>query len=176
MCFRWYIAKQRYLRIWNTNRNMTSLFASNKSEQSADNNIDVNSTDTQYLITNQVQGQNDSGLFRNENSIFSSNVQIDSPSVDAHVGVLLAMLNPVTGDWLCLVRTALNEWYVFQNHRFSLKKLWKFAGPGFLMSVAYLDPGNLESDLQSGAIAGYKVCLGILTFCQWIRRRSNAFC
>lgn len=25
------------------------------------------------------------------------------------------------------------------------------------MSVAYLDPGNLESDLQTGAIVGYKV-------------------
>lgn len=24
-------------------------------------------------------------------------------------------------------------------------------------SVAYLDPGNLESDLQSGALAGYKL-------------------
>lgn len=24
-------------------------------------------------------------------------------------------------------------------------------------SIAYLDPGNLESDLQAGAIAGYKL-------------------
>ncbi|XP_024381410.1 metal transporter Nramp4 [Physcomitrium patens] len=39
--------------------------------------------------------------------------------------------------------------------RFSWKKLWMFAGPGFLMSIAYLDPGNIESDLQSGATAGY---------------------
>ena len=31
---------------------------------------------------------------------------------------------------------------------FSLRKLWRFAGPGWLMSLAYLDPGNLESDLQ----------------------------
>lgn len=30
-------------------------------------------------------------------------------------------------------------------------------GPGFLMSIAYLDPGNIESDLQSGAVAQYKV-------------------
>ncbi|KAH6796118.1 hypothetical protein C2S51_037104 [Perilla frutescens var. frutescens] len=40
---------------------------------------------------------------------------------------------------------------------FSWKKLWKFTGPGFLMSVAFLDPGNLEGDLQSGAIAGYSL-------------------
>ena len=25
------------------------------------------------------------------------------------------------------------------------------------MSIAYLDPGNLESDLQAGAVAKYKV-------------------
>jgi Mn2+/Fe2+ NRAMP family transporter len=25
------------------------------------------------------------------------------------------------------------------------------------MSIAYLDPGNLEADLQSGAVAGYSL-------------------
>ncbi|XP_034550840.1 natural resistance-associated macrophage protein 2-like [Notolabrus celidotus] len=39
----------------------------------------------------------------------------------------------------------------------SLRKLWAFSGPGFLMSIAYLDPGNIESDLQSGAKAGFKL-------------------
>jgi natural resistance-associated macrophage protein len=39
----------------------------------------------------------------------------------------------------------------------NLRKLWAFTGPGFLMSIAYLDPGNIESDLQSGAIAQYRV-------------------
>jgi len=41
--------------------------------------------------------------------------------------------------------------------RFSWKKLWAFTGPGFLMSIAYLDPGNVESDLQSGTIAQYRL-------------------
>ncbi|XP_023126761.2 natural resistance-associated macrophage protein 2-like [Amphiprion ocellaris] len=41
--------------------------------------------------------------------------------------------------------------------RISLRKLWAFTGPGFLMSIAYLDPGNIESDLQSGAKAGFKL-------------------
>ena len=41
--------------------------------------------------------------------------------------------------------------------RFSVRKLWAFTGPGFLMSIAYLDPGNIESDLQSGATAGYQL-------------------
>ncbi|KAE8626741.1 hypothetical protein XENTR_v10006729 [Xenopus tropicalis] len=40
---------------------------------------------------------------------------------------------------------------------FSFRKLWAFTGPGFLMSIAYLDPGNIESDLQSGSVAGFKL-------------------
>lgn len=41
--------------------------------------------------------------------------------------------------------------------RFSFRRLWAFTGPGFLMSIAYLDPGNIESDLQSGAVARFKL-------------------
>ena len=40
---------------------------------------------------------------------------------------------------------------------FRWSKLYAFLGPGFLMSIAYLDPGNIESDLQSGAIAGFQL-------------------
>ncbi|XP_011157273.1 protein Malvolio isoform X2 [Solenopsis invicta] len=43
------------------------------------------------------------------------------------------------------------------NTGFSFRKLWAFTGPGFLMSIAYLDPGNIESDLRSGVIARYKL-------------------
>ncbi|XP_043939390.1 natural resistance-associated macrophage protein 2 [Protopterus annectens] len=46
---------------------------------------------------------------------------------------------------------------------FSFRKLWAFTGPGFLMSIAYLDPGNIESDLQSGAIAEFKLLWILLT-------------
>lgn len=35
--------------------------------------------------------------------------------------------------------------------KLSWRKLWAFMGPGWLMSLAYLDPGNLEADLQQGA-------------------------
>eukprot|EP01064_Diplonema_japonicum_P027481 TRINITY_DN3977_c0_g3_i1.p1 TRINITY_DN3977_c0_g3~~TRINITY_DN3977_c0_g3_i1.p1 ORF type:complete len:573 (+),score=81.49 TRINITY_DN3977_c0_g3_i1:59-1720(+) len=38
---------------------------------------------------------------------------------------------------------------------FSWRELWKYCGPGFLMSVAYLDPGNIEADLQAGSNTGY---------------------
>ncbi|GJQ81935.1 Mvl [Trypoxylus dichotomus] len=47
--------------------------------------------------------------------------------------------------------------------KWSFKKLWAFAGPGFLMSIAYLDPGNIESDLRCGALAGYSL-LWVLLF------------
>nr|GEV19766.1 metal transporter Nramp2-like [Tanacetum cinerariifolium] len=40
---------------------------------------------------------------------------------------------------------------------FSWKKLWKYTGPGFLMSIAFLDPGNLEGDLQAGVVLGYSL-------------------
>ncbi len=46
---------------------------------------------------------------------------------------------------------------VVPYNKFSFRKLWAFTGPGFLMSIAYLDPGNIESDLQAGTIAQYKL-------------------
>jgi len=45
---------------------------------------------------------------------------------------------------------------------FSFKKFWLYCGPGWLMSVAYLDPGNIESDLQAGAFYGFQL-LWVLT-------------
>eukprot|EP01135_Chromosphaera_perkinsii_P012084 Nk52_evm22s2579 gene=Nk52_evmTU22s2579 len=43
------------------------------------------------------------------------------------------------------------------NQFFSFRKFARYSGPGFLMSIAYLDPGNIESDLQSGARAGFEL-------------------
>ncbi|KAI4546567.1 hypothetical protein MG293_003122 [Ovis ammon polii] len=42
----------------------------------------------------------------------------------------------------------------------SFRKLWAFTGPGFLMSI--VDPGNIECDLQSGAVAGFKLLWVVL--------------
>lgn len=50
-----------------------------------------------------------------------------------------------------------------ETSRFSFRKLWAFTGPGFLMSIAYLDPGNIENDLQSGTIAQYKLLWVLLS-------------
>ncbi|CAG9815191.1 unnamed protein product [Phaedon cochleariae] len=69
-------------------------------------------------------------------------------------------------------RLSANQTYFAENRikipessheGFSFKKLWAFTGPGFLMSIAYLDPGNIESDLQSGTVAQYKLLWVLLS-------------
>ncbi|XP_044511310.1 metal transporter Nramp5-like isoform X1 [Mangifera indica] len=42
------------------------------------------------------------------------------------------------------------------------KKFLAFVGPGFLVSLAYLDPGNLETDLQAGANHRYELLWVVL--------------
>src|SRR6185503_13793005 len=42
------------------------------------------------------------------------------------------------------------------------KKLFAFAGPGFLVSVGYMDPGNWATDLAGGAKYGYTLLFVIL--------------
>ncbi|GAB2270366.1 Metal transporter Nramp5 [Dionaea muscipula] len=42
------------------------------------------------------------------------------------------------------------------------KRFLSFVGPGFLVSLAYLDPGNLETDLQAGADHKYELLWVIL--------------
>eukprot|EP00759_Apiculatamorpha_spiralis_P058348 PhF_6_TR9182/c0_g1_i2/m.14324/K21398/SLC11A2, DMT1, NRAMP2; natural resistance-associated macrophage protein 2 len=54
--------------------------------------------------------------------------------------------------------------HVASPFHFSFRKLFVFMGPGFLMSIAYLDPGNLEADIGSGAVAGYDL-LWLLLLC-----------
>ncbi|XP_044474971.1 metal transporter Nramp5-like [Mangifera indica] len=42
------------------------------------------------------------------------------------------------------------------------KKFLAFVGPGFLVSLAYLDPGNMETDLQAGASHQYELLWVVL--------------
>ena len=67
-------------------------------------------------------------------------------------------------EYACGQKIAIDDWEERANapkeddalhFKFSWKKLWRFAGPGWLMSLAYLDPGNLESNLQQGAYTKY---------------------
>lgn len=44
----------------------------------------------------------------------------------------------------------------------SWRNLFAYMGPGFLISIAYIDPGNFETDLQSGAQYKYELLWIIL--------------
>ncbi|CAL9132514.1 unnamed protein product [Musa acuminata var. zebrina] len=49
-----------------------------------------------------------------------------------------------------------------QDQKPGWKKFLAHVGPGFLVSLAYLDPGNLETDLQAGAKHRYELLWVIL--------------
>ena len=42
------------------------------------------------------------------------------------------------------------------------KKMWAYAGPGFLVAVGYMDPGNWATDLAGGAKFGYTLLSVVL--------------
>src|SRR5438270_1686461 len=46
------------------------------------------------------------------------------------------------------------------------KRLFAFAGPAYLVSVGYMDPGNWATDLEGGARFGYRLL--------WVLVLSNA--
>lgn len=41
------------------------------------------------------------------------------------------------------------------KHSFSIKKIFPFFGPAFLVSVGYIDPGNWATNIEGGASFGY---------------------
>lgn len=46
--------------------------------------------------------------------------------------------------------------------RLTLQKYVTFVGPGFLIAVAYIDPGNYATDVQAGAATQYRLLFIIL--------------
>ena len=42
------------------------------------------------------------------------------------------------------------------------RKMWAFAGPGFLVAVGYMDPGNWATDLAGGAKFGYTLLFVVM--------------
>ena len=59
----------------------------------------------------------------------------------------------------------MDETDISENYKFhfNCKTFWGFVGPGLLMSIAYLDPGNIAGDLDAG-LAGGNSLLWVL-FC-----------
>src|SRR5271166_3567494 len=51
------------------------------------------------------------------------------------------------------------------GHKKGWRKLLSFAGPAYLVSVGYMDPGNWATDLQGGAKFGYSLI--------WVLLMSN---
>ena len=49
------------------------------------------------------------------------------------------------------------EWNSLRPFKFKCRKLQQFIGPGFLMSIAYLDPGNIAGDLTAGTKGDYRL-------------------
>ncbi|KAK3023060.1 hypothetical protein RJ639_044776 [Escallonia herrerae] len=49
-----------------------------------------------------------------------------------------------------------------ENQKPRWRNFLSYVGPGFLVSLAYLDPGNLETDLQAGANHRYELLWVIL--------------
>lgn len=75
------------------------------------------------------------------------------------------MRSPTAGQIDTSTRTSISssdakisdEIPVRRRFRERVRLFLKYAGPGWLMSLAYLDPGNLEADLQAGAYTGYQL-------------------
>ena len=44
----------------------------------------------------------------------------------------------------------------------TLKKFGKFIGPGFMVAVAYIDPGNYATDVAAGAETQFKLLFMVL--------------
>ena len=51
---------------------------------------------------------------------------------------------------------------LFRSHRTWWRKLLAFAGPGYLVAVGYMDPGNWATDLAGGSAYGYTLLSVIL--------------
>lgn len=52
---------------------------------------------------------------------------------------------------------------VLANRRRGLRALLPFAGPAFVASIAYMDPGNFATNIQSGASFGYNLLWVVVT-------------
>ncbi|KAM7253901.1 hypothetical protein ACFE04_031583 [Oxalis oulophora] len=60
-----------------------------------------------------------------------------------------------------LIENSENDQIIVPDKK-SWKNLFAYMGPGFLVSIAYIDPGNFETDLQAGAEYKYGLLWVIL--------------
>ena len=57
------------------------------------------------------------------------------------------------------------------------KKMLRYAGPGLLVSVGYMDPGNWATDIEAGSRFGYGLLFVVLLANKdlWEARNKRAF-
>src|ERR687898_868661 len=74
------------------------------------------------------------------------------------------VLPPGSGWRRARVTPSLEEVYrtIPVAHRSWWRKLLAFAGPGYLVAVGYMDPGNWATDLAGGSAFGYTLLSVIL--------------
>ena len=122
-----------------------------------ENNSFLNNTNEEcddFVVTSINQASCTHHLLDNNSLCFKRKVEVSSGSFDNY---------QVIGNKTFRIEifkfsnTKIYCFFSFQNKWFSFYKLFKYAGPGLLISVAYLDPGNLESDLRVGSLTNYKV-------------------
>jgi manganese transport protein len=65
---------------------------------------------------------------------------------------IASRLQPVASTSLAEVHSS-----VATEHGTLLKRMFAFAGPAYLVSVGYMDPGNWATDLEGGARFGYQL-------------------
>ncbi|CAA0827928.1 Metal transporter Nramp6 [Striga hermonthica] len=89
----------------------------------------------------------------------------NQPGSGGHLKTAVAKTPPPPSGSGPLPDTA-EEFEQEQENYVQQKPGWRsflsYVGPGFLVSLAYLDPGNLETDLQAGASHGYELLWVIL--------------
>ncbi|XP_073033205.1 metal transporter Nramp7.2-like isoform X2 [Primulina eburnea] len=88
--------------------------------------------------------------------------ELQSGGRNSHgLGVSVVETQPAGG-----VSSGRKHFDVEEEYHVERKPGWRnflsYVGPGFLVSLAYLDPGNLETDLQAGANHGYELLWVVL--------------
>lgn len=116
--------------------------------------------------SNQTQSTNDKNASNshkspNENTVI--NGHLDTYFSDEKIRIPDKVSSSIRSLYIRSSQRLSNHISYSLQEGFSFRKLWAFTGPGFLMSIAYLDPGNIESDLQSGVVAKYKLLWVLLT-------------
>ena len=84
---------------------------------------------------------------------------------DAESPKSLAQDSPSESGWRQAARTpSLPEVYasVPVSHAGFWRKMWAFSGPGLMVAVGYMDPGNWAPDLAGGAQFGYPLLSVVL--------------